>query len=128
MARTKSVSKFTKSDFKSGMVVEYANGKRRLVVLDFLDVGDVLFGSGAGERFTKLANFNDDLTHKTKDSLDIVAVYAHRTDSKADGNLYDDDELLCDLTDVDDDDDDDEAADISLKDICDTFGFKIKRV
>ena len=30
MARTKSVSKFTKSDLKSGMVVEYANGKRRL--------------------------------------------------------------------------------------------------
>ena len=127
MARTKNVAKFTKSDLKSGMVVEYANGKRRLVVLDFLDIGDVLFGSGEGERFTKLANFNDDLTHKKRDTLDIVAVYAHRTDSKADGNLYDDDELLCDLTDVDGDDDDYEAEDISLKDICDTYGFRIKR-
>ena len=127
MARAKNVAKFTKSDLKSGMVVEYANGKRRLVVLDFLDIGDVLFGSGEGERFTKLANFNDDLTHKKRDTLDIVAVYAHRTDSKADGNLYDDDELLCDLTDVDDDDDDYEAEDISLKDICDTYGFRIKR-
>lgn len=127
MAGTKNVAKFTKSDLKSGMVVEYANGKRRLVVLDFLDIGDVLFGSGEGERWTKLANFNDDLTHKKKDTLDIVAVYAHNTDSKADGNLYDDDELLCDLTDVDDDEDDYEAEDITLKDICDTYGFRIKR-
>lgn len=125
MARAKKLAKFTKSDLKSGMVVEYANGKRRLVVLDFLDIGDVLFGAGEGERWTKLANFNNDLTHKKKSELDIVAVYAHDTDSKADGDLYADTTLLCDLNpNVDDDD----ADDITLRDICDTYGFTIKRV
>lgn len=124
-------SKLTKADLKTGMVVEYANGKRRLVILDF-NGEDILFGCGEGERFSKLDNFNDDLTHKKKEALNIVKIYNHSTDSKADGDLYNDTDLICDLTATDDGDvADDESGDdvvFSLKDICDTLGFVIKRV
>ena len=75
---------FSKSDLMSGMVVEYRNGKRRTVILrcvinDEGDVADILAGP-AGERFTWLCNFNDDLTHESKEGLDIVAVYTQPFD------------------------------------------------
>lgn len=75
---------FSKSDLASGMVVEYRNGKRRTVILDCVvnvpgDAADILVGS-AGERFTWLGNFNDDLTHESKEELDIVAVYTQPFD------------------------------------------------
>lgn len=75
---------FGKSDLVSGMVVEYRNGKRRTVILDCVinADGDVdnLFVGPAGERFTWLDNYNDDLTHKSKEELDIVAVYTQPFD------------------------------------------------
>lgn len=75
---------FSKSDLASGMVVEYRNGKRRMVILDCVvnsagDAADILVGS-AGERFTWLGNFNDDLTHESKEELDIIAVYTQPFD------------------------------------------------
>lgn len=75
---------FSKSDLASGMVVEYRNGKRRTVILDCVvnamgEAADILVGS-AGERFTWLDNFNDDLTHESKEALDIVAVYTQPFD------------------------------------------------
>lgn len=75
---------FNKSDLMSGMVVEYRNGKRRTVILDCVineesHLDDILVGS-AGERFTWLDNFNDDLTHESKEELDIVAVYTQPFD------------------------------------------------
>ena len=76
---------FNKSDLMSGMVVEYKNGKRRTVILDCVinaegEAADILVGS-AGERFTWLGNFNDDLTHEAKEELDIVAVYTQPFDA-----------------------------------------------
>ena len=75
---------FNKSDLASGMVVEYRNGKRRTVILNCVvntecDAADILVGP-AGERFTWLGNFNDDLTHEAKEELDIVAVYTQPFD------------------------------------------------
>lgn len=75
---------FSKSDLASGMVVEYRNGKRRTVILGCVvnaegDVDNILVGS-ARERFTWLGNFNDDLTHESKEELDIVAVYTQPFD------------------------------------------------
>ena len=75
---------FNKSDLMSGMVVEYKNGKRRTVILDCMvnaegDAADILVGP-TGERFTWLGNFNDDLTHESKEELDIVAVYTQPFD------------------------------------------------
>lgn len=75
---------FSKSDLASGMVVEYRNGKRRTVILDCAineesHLDDILVGP-AGERFTWLGNFNDDLTHESKEELDIVAVYTQPFD------------------------------------------------
>lgn len=75
---------FSKSDLMSGMVVEYRCGKRRTVILDCVvnaegDAADILVGS-ARERFTWLGNFNDDLTHESKEELDIVAVYTQPFD------------------------------------------------
>lgn len=75
---------FNKSDLMSGMVVEYKNGKRRTVILDCVinaegEAADILVGP-AGERFTWLDNFNDDLTHESKEELDIVAVYTQPFD------------------------------------------------
>lgn len=76
---------FDKSDLMSGMVVEYRNGKRRTVILDCVvndegDAADILVGA-AGERFTWLGNFNDDLTHESKTELDIIAVYTQPFDA-----------------------------------------------
>lgn len=76
---------FNKSDLMSGMVVEYRNGKRRTVILDCVvndegDAADILVG-GAGERFTWLSNFNYDLTHESKEELDIIAVYTQPFDA-----------------------------------------------
>lgn len=84
--------KMSKRDLATGMVVEYRNGKRRLVIEDWEDYGTVLFGV-TGERFTYLDNFKDDLTHNTKDSLDIVAVYNYVLKPKTDVDLYDDNNL-----------------------------------
>lgn len=75
---------FNKSDLMSGMVVEYRNRKRRTVILDCAinaegDAADILVGP-AGERFTWLGNFNDDLTHESKEEVDIVAVYTQPFD------------------------------------------------
>ena len=75
---------FGKSDLASGMVVEYRNGKRRMVIRDCAinaegDASDILVGS-AGGRFTWLDNFHDDLTHESKEELDIVAVYTQPFD------------------------------------------------
>lgn len=70
---------FSKSDLVSGMVVEYRNGKRRTVILGCavnpdVDKCDMLVGP-TGERSTWLHNFNENLTHESKEELDIVAVY-----------------------------------------------------
>lgn len=66
----------TKSDLKSGMLVQYANGKIRLVIENFDGHDTVLLGK-VGERWSHLSNWNDDLTHKSYNALDIVRVYHH---------------------------------------------------
>lgn len=127
MARAKKVANFSKSDLKTGMVVEYANGKRRLVIRDFADKGDVLFGCGDDERWTYLDNFNDDLTHKAKDTLNIVKVYNHDMDSKSVGDLYADDDLVADLT-VAPTATASATTDFTIDDLCDTLQFTVKIV
>ena len=57
---------FTKSDLKDGMVVEYADGRRRMFLNDKV-MGD--------DCYTPLIHFNDDLTHSRVNSNDIVKVY-----------------------------------------------------
>lgn len=109
-------AKFSKSDLVSGQVVEYRNGNRRLVVKDFLGTGrTVLFGSG-DERFTYLDNFNDDLTHASKDALDIVKVLNHSTDPKATGDLYLDTDVVWDKN---------KPVVMTLAEVCDTLGYDV---
>lgn len=125
--------KMSKNDLATGMVVEYRNGKRRLVIEDWEDVGAVLFGA-TGERFTYLDNFNDDLTHKNKDALDIVAVYDYLLKPKTDIDLYDDSNLkvvwkrttsttstaTAKAKRLDD-------ATVALAQLCDSLGFELKQ-
>jgi hypothetical protein len=60
-------TEFTKDKLESGMVVEYRNGERRLVV-NRLFIGEIAYGS--------LGNFDENLKHKCGNSeLDIVKVY-----------------------------------------------------
>ena len=125
MARTKKVAQFNKSDLTTGTVVEYANGKRRLVIRDFAGNGDVLFGCGDGERWTYLDNYNDDLTHKSKEALNIVKVYHHDMNSKSVGNLYADDNIVADLTVAPTASAD---TDFTIDDLCDTLQFTVKIV
>lgn len=67
------MKEFTKSDLKNRMVVEYRNGKRRMVVDNML-IGYSQYGD--------LEEYNDDLSYNggyngTLDSgLDIVKVYS----------------------------------------------------
>jgi hypothetical protein len=61
-----------KSDLKPGMVVQYANGKKRLVTV----INGELFLMGEN-MFSELHMFNDDLTNRGS-SLNIVKVFQPR--------------------------------------------------
>lgn len=61
---------FSKEDLKPGMVVEYKNGERRLVVE--IDSKLLLISNGM---FAELSNFNNDLTYDNHSNINIVAVY-----------------------------------------------------
>lgn len=64
---------FTKSDLKTGMVVEYRNGSRRLVLRDYQGTGeDILIGSG----WRSLNDYTEDLADSDDDKdYDIMKVY-----------------------------------------------------
>lgn len=57
---------FTKSDLKDGMVVEYADGRRRMCL------NDKVMGNSC---YIPLINFNDDLSNNKDNDNDIVKVY-----------------------------------------------------
>lgn len=61
----------TKSELKTGMLVEYRDGGKRMVLVD-TPVGDVLMGNTYWKNFD---NYRDDLCHNLHEPLDIVAVY-----------------------------------------------------
>lgn len=87
----------TKADIKSGMVVEYRKGAKRLVVASEKDdaVLLVLIGKADTIHFSFLDNWQDDLTHNSSDRLDIVAVY--KWDANKHGNNFEsvrDDDLI----------------------------------
>ena len=65
---------FTKSDLKTGMVVEYRNGSRRLVLRDYQGTGeDILIGTG----WRSFDNYTENLTDGGGDKdFDIMKVYA----------------------------------------------------
>lgn len=58
-----------KSDLRSGMIVEYRDGIKRLVVNDDL-IGD--------DGHLSLSNYNDDLKHDEYSDLDIIKVYRYK--------------------------------------------------
>lgn len=58
-----------KNELKSGIIVEYRKGYKRLVVNDNL-IGE--------DTYTSLSNFNDDLKHKTYNGFDIIKIYNYR--------------------------------------------------
>ena len=57
---------FTKADLKDGMVIEYANGKRRLVLNDFI-VGK--------DGYYYLSYYSENLKDKNSSDRDIVRVF-----------------------------------------------------
>lgn len=61
---------FTKSDLKNGMVIEYANGKRRLVLNDFLTGKDGYY---------YLRYYKENLKDKSDPDRDIVRVFKINT-------------------------------------------------
>lgn len=64
---------FTKSDLKTGMVVEYRNGSRRLVLRDYQGTGEDLL---IGDRWSSFNFYNEDLTYSSGDKdYDIMKVY-----------------------------------------------------
>lgn len=58
-----------KNELKSGMVVEYRDGIKRLII------GDKLIGD---DGHSSLSNFNDDLKHILYSDLDIIKVYKYK--------------------------------------------------
>jgi hypothetical protein len=58
---------FTKDDLKSGMVVEYKDGDRRLIAGDLV-IGEITYALLSD-------GYNDDLTSKHADYLNIIKVY-----------------------------------------------------
>ena len=76
---------FTKADLKNGMVVEYKDGRRRLVVADML-IGQ--------DNWSGLSGFNYDLKRSEAycESIDIVKVCKTKR-PRSFGSLLDDDNL-----------------------------------
>ena len=61
----------TKKELKTGMVVEYRNGDKRIVLLD-TPIGDALIGNIG---WVDLYYYTNDLRNATASGFDIVAVY-----------------------------------------------------
>lgn len=99
---------FTKENLKSGMVVEYANGERRLVV------DDVLLANNA---WVSLGDFKNDLTSSIGD-LTINAVYKKRNAPLA-SVLSNPGELLWKR---------EEIVEMTLEEVCKELGKSIKIV
>ena len=99
---------FTKENLKSGMVVEYANGERRLVV------DDVLLANNA---WASLEGFKNDLTDPLGD-LTINAVYEKRNAPLA-SVLSNPGELLWKR---------EEIVEMTLEEVCKELGKNIKIV
>ena len=107
---------FTKENLKSGMVVEYANGERRLVVDDVLLANDT---------WAPLEHFENDLTHFTGD-MTINAVYEKRNTPLASvlsnpGELLWKREEAVEMA-------PEEAVEMTLEEVCKELGKNIKIV
>lgn len=79
---------FTKADLKDGMVVEYRNGRRRIVV------GDILYGK---KSYGKLDWYDENLLDNSEEAqvfndLDIMKVYETKYNQGLD-TLFDDNNL-----------------------------------
>src|SRR5690554_6912193 len=72
-----------KSDLKSGMIVEYRNGDKRLVVND-----DLIGASGSGV----LSDYDNDLKCVGYDDLDIMKLYKYKVVRNF-SELFEDDNL-----------------------------------
>jgi hypothetical protein len=65
----------TKSKLKTGYVVKYRDGTYRMVMK--LTGGDAVVGMEGSLGWNYLESWNQDLTHQTIKSLDIVEVYGY---------------------------------------------------
>lgn len=74
---------FTKEDLKDGMVVQYRNGDKRMVI------NEALIGE---DGYTYKYYFQEDLTHRDLKSLNIVGVYKTQNYSNF-GDMLSDDNL-----------------------------------
>ena len=69
----------TKSELKTGMVVEYRDGEKRIVLRD-TPIGDVLI---CKDRWNSLNSYTDDLRNTTgAPHIDIIAVYTPMEESQ----------------------------------------------
>lgn len=64
-----------KSSLKTGMIVEYRNKEKRLVLLDDFMRGDILVNK---DTFILLQEFNEDLKSIYKSEYDIVKIYKRK--------------------------------------------------
>lgn len=69
MVKIREKEKMKKNELKSGMIVEYRDGEKRLVIDNDL-IGD--------DGHSSLSNFNDDLKHILYSDLDIIKVYKYK--------------------------------------------------
>ena len=74
-----------KTELKSGMIVEYHNGKKRLIVNNNL-IGD--------DAYTCLSNYSDDLRNIAHSDLDIMKVYNYNAPGGFNRLLEDDNLVL----------------------------------
>lgn len=99
---------FTKADLKDGMVVEYRNGDRAMVL------GDKLMRNA---HYTVLNNFTDTLEHLNVDNLTIIRAYQSKADILDD---YFNDEYLTLVWERD------SAKEMTVAEIEKELGYKIK--
>lgn len=62
-----------KSDLRTGMRVVLREKKAYIVLLNIEDHGDVVVADGS---WGNLKNYNENLTHRNYNDLDIIAVYS----------------------------------------------------
>lgn len=105
----------TKKELKTGMLAEYRDGDKRMVLLD-TPVGDVLISdTGWGD----LDNHRDDLCHEFDEQLDIVALYEPRYKGQMAQLSWDEQKCIWRRS---------EVKEVTLSEIAEKFGVSVENI
>ena len=105
----------TKKELKTGMVVEYRSGAKRMVLLD-TPIGNAFVGD---DGWTDLDNYRDNLCHKFNKWIDVVAVYEPCCILQMAPSFWDNQECIWRRS---------EVKEVTLSEIAEKFGVSVENI